>query len=211
MRHPVALAMKGVGINADLQSMDWSTLVSRRAVKDPPPAPAGWHLFPTAWPSSAMMNPVVNAPLDTSCDAKNWFGWPCDEELVKLRLAYLSAKDEGQRYRAVQAIQARFLESAPYAYPGQYFPQIAYRKDRMAAARPIPRPAPVTSAILPSRRNGDWVIRCLRPALRAMPRHRDGSGRASACRTRRAGHGSRRYPRYSRPCHAAPVPRRRPR
>ena len=133
--------MKGVGINADLQSMDWSTLVSRRAVKDPPPAPAGWHLFPTAWPSSAMMNPVVNAPLDTSCDAKNWFGWPCDEELVKLRLAYLSAKDEGQRYRAVQAIQARFLESAPYAYPGQYFPQIAYRKDRMQGAIGLGSPA----------------------------------------------------------------------
>jgi peptide/nickel transport system substrate-binding protein len=123
--------MKGVGITVDLQSMDWSTLVSRRAIKDPPPAPGGWHVFPTAWPSSAMMNPVVNAPFDTKCDGKNWFGWPCDEELVKLRLAYLAARTDAERKTAIDAIQLRFLESAPYAWPGQYFPQIAYRKDRM--------------------------------------------------------------------------------
>ena len=30
-----------------------------------------------------------------------------------------------------QPIQARFLEEAPYAYAGQYFPPIAYRKDRL--------------------------------------------------------------------------------
>jgi peptide/nickel transport system substrate-binding protein len=124
-------AMKGVGITVDLQAMDWSTLVSRRAVKDPPPAPGGWHIFPTAWPSSTMMNPVVNQPLDTACDGKNWFGWPCDEELAKLRLTFLAAKNDEERHKAIDAIQARFLEAAPYAYAGQYFPPVAYRKDRM--------------------------------------------------------------------------------
>ncbi len=124
-------AMKGVRITVDLQAMDWSTLVSRRAVKDPPPAPGGWHIFPTAWPSSTMMNPVVNQPLDTACDGKNWFGWPCDEELAKLRLTFLAAKNDEERHKAIDAIQARFLEAAPYAYAGQYFPPVAYRKDRM--------------------------------------------------------------------------------
>ncbi|HEX3954392.1 MAG TPA: ABC transporter substrate-binding protein [Stellaceae bacterium] len=123
--------MKALGINIDLQAMDWSTLVSRRAVKDPPPAAGGWHIFPTAWPSSAMMNPVVNAPLDTTCGGKNWFGWPCDDELAKLRLAYLAAKDEAARHQAIDALQARFFEAAPYAYAGQYFPPVAFRKDRM--------------------------------------------------------------------------------
>ena len=126
--------LKKVGINPDLQSMDWSTLVSRRAVKDPPPAAGGWHIFPTAWPSSAMMNPIVNAPLDTGCDGKNWFGWPCDEELAKLRIGYLAAKNDDERHKAIDAIQARFLEAAPYAYAGQFFPPVAYRKDRMKGA-----------------------------------------------------------------------------
>jgi peptide/nickel transport system substrate-binding protein len=123
--------MKAVGLKPDMQSMDWSTLVSRRPIKDPPPANGGWHIFPTAWPSSAMSNPVVNAPLDTGCDGKNWFGWPCDEALLKARLAYLAAATPDERHKAIEAIQLRFFEAAPYAYAGQYFPPIAYRKDRI--------------------------------------------------------------------------------
>ena len=45
--------MKEIGLNADIQTMDWSTLVSRRAVKAPPAEDkGGWHIFPTAWPSA---------------------------------------------------------------------------------------------------------------------------------------------------------------
>jgi peptide/nickel transport system substrate-binding protein len=78
-----------------------------------------------------MMDPMTNLPLDSSCDQKNWFGWPCDDEMQKLRLAYLAAKKAEDRKKTMEAIQARFLEEAPYAYAGQYFPPIAYRKDRL--------------------------------------------------------------------------------
>jgi len=124
--------MKKVGLNVDLQAMDWSTLVSRRALKTPPSADrGGWHIFPTAWPCAAMMDPFLNPPLDTSCDGKNWFGWPCDAELAQLRLAYIAAKNDDERRQTIETIQRRFFEAAPYAYAGQYFPPIAYRKDRL--------------------------------------------------------------------------------
>ena len=124
--------MKKVGLNIDLQAMDWSTLVSRRAIKTPPPSDrGGWHIFPTAWPCAAMMDPFLNPPLDTSCDGKNWFGWPCDAELARLRLTYIGARSDDERHRTVEAIQRRFFEAAPYAYAGQYFPPVAYRKDRL--------------------------------------------------------------------------------
>jgi peptide/nickel transport system substrate-binding protein len=124
--------MKKVGLNVDLQAMDWSTLVSRRAIKTPPAAGAGgWHIFPTAWPCATMMDPFLNPPLDTSCDGKNWFGWPCDMELAQLRLTYIAARNDEERHRTVEAIQRRFFEVAPYAYAGQYFPPVAYRKDRL--------------------------------------------------------------------------------
>jgi peptide/nickel transport system substrate-binding protein len=124
--------MKKVGLNVDLQAMDWSTLVTRRAIKTPPAADrGGWHIFPTAWPSGTMMDPFISPPLDTSCDGKNWFGWPCDAELAQLRLAYIAAKNDEERHRTVEAVQRRFFEAAPYAYAGQYFPPIAYRKDRL--------------------------------------------------------------------------------
>ena len=124
--------MRKVGLNVDLQAMDWSTLVSRRAIKTPPPSDrGGWHIFPTAWPCAAMMDPFLNPPLDTSCDGKNWFGWPCDAELARLRLTYIGARSDDERHRTVEAIQRRFFEAAPYAYAGQYFPPVAYRKDRL--------------------------------------------------------------------------------
>ena len=124
--------MKKVGLNVDLQAMDWSTLVSRRAIKAPPHADrGGWNIFPTAWPCAAMMDPFLNPPLDTSCDGKNWFGWPCDAELARLRLVYIAAKNDDERRRTVEAIQRLFFDAAPYAYAGQYFPPVAYRKDRL--------------------------------------------------------------------------------
>jgi len=124
--------MKKVGLNVDLQAMDWSTLVSRRAIKTPPSGDrGGWHIFPTAWPSAAMMDPFFNPPLDASCDGKNWFGWPCDAELAQLRLDYIAAKMGAERHKTIEAIQRRFFEAAPYAYAGQYFPPVAYRSDRL--------------------------------------------------------------------------------
>jgi len=124
--------MKKVGLNVDLQAMDWSTLVSRRAIKAPPSTDrGGWHIFPTAWPSATMMDPFINPPLDTSCDGKNWFGWPCDAELAQLRVAYIVARNDGERRQTIEAIQRRFFETAPYAYAGQYFPPVAYRGDRL--------------------------------------------------------------------------------
>jgi peptide/nickel transport system substrate-binding protein len=124
--------MKKVGLGVDLQAMDWSTLVSRRAIKTPPPADrGGWHVFPTAWPSATMMDPFFNPPLDTSCDGKNWFGWPCDAELARLRLASIAAKTDDERHQTVEAIQRRFFEAAPYAYAGQFFPPVAYQNDRL--------------------------------------------------------------------------------
>jgi peptide/nickel transport system substrate-binding protein len=124
--------LKELGINVDLQSMDWATLVGRRAVKAAPAQDrGGWNIFPTAWPSSSMMDPILNAPLDSSCDQKNWFGWPCDETMQKLRLDYLAVRNAEDRKKVVEQIQLRFLDQAPYAYAGQYFPPIAYRKDRL--------------------------------------------------------------------------------
>jgi peptide/nickel transport system substrate-binding protein len=124
--------MKEIGLNADIQTMDWASLVSRRAIKAPPSQDrGGWHVFPTAWPSSSMSDPIVNAPIDSSCDQKNWFGWPCDEEMQKLRLGYLAAKNAEERHKAIEAIQLRFFEEAPYAYAGQYYPPFGWRKDRL--------------------------------------------------------------------------------
>jgi peptide/nickel transport system substrate-binding protein len=124
--------LKEIGVKSDLQTMDWSTLVSRRSIKAAPQQDrGGWNIFPTAWPSATMMDPVLNAPLEASCEQKNWFGWPCDLEMEKLRVEFLSARTAEQRKKLIEQIQLRLFDQASYAYAGQYFPPIAYRKDRL--------------------------------------------------------------------------------
>jgi peptide/nickel transport system substrate-binding protein len=56
---PVAkqLLEKG-GFTVDMQSMDWQTLVSRRA-KTEPPAEGGWNALLTSWVAADILNPVM--------------------------------------------------------------------------------------------------------------------------------------------------------
>ena len=54
---PVAKSlMEKAGFKVDMQSMDWQTVVARRAKKDPPNA-GGWHAFLTSWVSADITNP----------------------------------------------------------------------------------------------------------------------------------------------------------
>ena len=56
---PVAKSlMEKAGFKVDMQSMDWQTLVARRAKKDPPNA-GGWNAFLTSWVSADILNPVM--------------------------------------------------------------------------------------------------------------------------------------------------------
>src|SRR5262249_61070785 len=56
---PVAKSlMEQAGFKVDMQSMDWQTLVARRAKKDPP-TQGGWHAFLTAWVAADILDPVM--------------------------------------------------------------------------------------------------------------------------------------------------------
>ena len=56
---PVAKSlMEKAGFKVDMQSMDWQTLVARRAKKDPPNA-GGWNAFLTSWVAADILNPVM--------------------------------------------------------------------------------------------------------------------------------------------------------
>src|SRR5256712_12482590 len=77
---PVAKSLlERAGFKVDMQSMDWQTLVSRRAKKDSPAA-GGWHAFLTSWVSADILNPVMAGFLHSACD-RAMFGWPCDQEM----------------------------------------------------------------------------------------------------------------------------------
>ena len=103
---PVAKSlMEKAGFKVDMQSMDWQTLVARRAKKDAPDA-GGWNAFLTAWVAADVMNPVSTAYLNSSCD-KALFGWPCDAELEKLRDDFAREADPAKQKAIAEAVQLR--------------------------------------------------------------------------------------------------------
>ena len=117
--------LEKAGFNVDMQSMDWQTLVARRAKKDPANA-GGWHAFLTAWVAADMTNPISTSFLNSSCD-KALFGWPCDPEMEELRDQFARETDPGKQKAIAEAVQVRATQWTPHIHLGQYYHPIAAR------------------------------------------------------------------------------------
>ena len=125
---PVAKSlMEKAGFKVDMQSMDWQTLVSRRAKKDPPAA-GGWHAFLTSWVSADILNPVMAGFLNSACD-KAMFGWPCDEQMEKLRDQYARETDAAKQKAIAEAVQVRLTQYPTHIPLGQWYGALAARKN----------------------------------------------------------------------------------
>ena len=123
---PVAknLLEKG-GFKVDMQSMDWQTLVSRRAKKDPPDK-GGWNAFLTSWVAADVLNPVMAGFFNAGCD-KAMFGWPCDATIQKLRDEYAKETDPAKQKAIAEAVQVRVTEYPTHVHLGQWYAPFALR------------------------------------------------------------------------------------
>jgi len=130
--------LEKAGFKIDLQSMDWQTVVTRRAKKDPP-SQGGWNIFFTTNITLDSDNPGTNSFVSGACD-KAWFGWPCDPEMQKLRDEFMHETDPEKQKALGDAISDRVIEQAYYAPVGQYKAFGAYRKDRLQGWLPGPVP-----------------------------------------------------------------------
>lgn len=116
-----------LGLNVELATSDWGTVVTRRASKKPI-AEGGWSVFGTDFEGAEMLNPWLNPPLPANGE-KAWFGWPKDDKIEALRNEWLQASDSEARQEIASKIQERAFETVPYVPTGQYFPKTAYRKN----------------------------------------------------------------------------------
>jgi peptide/nickel transport system substrate-binding protein len=115
-----------IGVNADLQALDWASMIARRGKKDPPSA-GGWNIIPATWISADVMTPAVNAGLSGACDAA-WFGWSCSEQMETLRAAWIRETDPAKRKQIAERVQVLAYDEVPYVPWGQYTQPTAYRK-----------------------------------------------------------------------------------
>jgi peptide/nickel transport system substrate-binding protein len=125
---PVAKSlMEKAGFKVDMQSMDWQTVVSRRAKKDPPNA-GGWHAFLTSWVSIDITNPIFAGFMNSACD-KAMFGWPCDEAMEKLRDDFARETDPAKQKAIAEAVQVREGQVVTHAPLGQWYLGSVMRKN----------------------------------------------------------------------------------
>jgi peptide/nickel transport system substrate-binding protein len=118
--------LKKIGINVELQMMDWGAVVTRRGKKDDP-YQGGYHIFQTFGDGVGGMSPLTNIGVGSACDGKNWFGWPCDEQVEKLRDQYVRATNESEQTKIVEALHRRLWETIPYVPLGKYERLAAWR------------------------------------------------------------------------------------
>jgi peptide/nickel transport system substrate-binding protein len=105
--------------------MDWSTLLGRRAKKEPIDQ-GGWHIFHTYSVGYDVISPVTNAYLQGTCGAAP-AGWSCDPKMEELRMAWARESDPAKRKQLTDDIQKRAYEMTPYVNFGQFFWPMAYR------------------------------------------------------------------------------------
>lgn len=123
-----AQLMRQMGMKVDLQAMDWQTLVSRRAKKDPVDK-GGWNMFCTAWTAPDIWNPINNAALQARGEKSPWFGWPDGPTLEALRADFMKTTDPAQKKKLAAQVQAEAFKIATHAPLGEYTQPAAGRKD----------------------------------------------------------------------------------
>jgi peptide/nickel transport system substrate-binding protein len=116
--------LRRLGVNVEVQAMDWGTLLARRAVKSPVDQ-GGWSIFLTMFPGFAILDPGVDAPLRAN-GAEAWLGWPADPVIEKLRDAWLAAPAESERKILAADLQREAFKSIPYIPLGEFSQRTAF-------------------------------------------------------------------------------------
>jgi len=123
---PVAKAdLEAGGFKVDMVSTDWQTVLARRSRKEPPSA-GGWSAFTTTLATTDILDPVVSFFAGAAC-AKASIGWPCDEQIEKLRDDFARTTDPAKRKELAEALQVRLSDFPTYAPLGQFNMPVAMR------------------------------------------------------------------------------------
>jgi peptide/nickel transport system substrate-binding protein len=116
-----------IGLNVDLQAMDFGTL-GTRSFNQGPPDKGGWNAFNVVYGGLPAANPGGSYPLRSN-GRKGWAGWPTDERLEALRGEWFDAATLAEQKRIAEQSQQRALETVPFVPLGQIFQPQAFRSD----------------------------------------------------------------------------------
>ncbi len=136
----IARDLRAVGFNVQLASSEWSGVVTRRSVQEPPDK-GGWNVFFTWGGGNATANPIALSA-HAATGRKAWFGWPENAEVEKLRTEWSAAATLEAR-RAIAARMNRvMMEYVHDIKTGQWVGPVAYRADKIKGLIAVPEIIP---------------------------------------------------------------------
>jgi peptide/nickel transport system substrate-binding protein len=115
----LAQNMKQAGFTVEEQTMDWGTVLARRAKRE------GWSLFPVYSNASDMSSPLTHFYVTNNC--ADYPGWSCDASVTSLLKAFARAETLQERKTIAAEIQATEYETVPSVMWGQFAIPVGYR------------------------------------------------------------------------------------
>ena len=120
--------LKQIGMNVDMQLSDWGSVAARRAKKDAP-SKGGWNLFHTSANGAQLASPLTSPSTITTCDGKNFPGWPCDQVEEDMRMQYIRETDPAKQKALLDAMHRQLWQSLPYVPLGQFRQPFLWRSN----------------------------------------------------------------------------------
>ena len=110
--------LKQAGLNIDVQSMDWGSVIQRRASREPVDK-GGWSVFFTSFFGLDQLTPATHLGLRAN-GATGWFGWCDSPALEALHTQWMQAPDLASQKAIAAKIQAQAFIDVPYLPLGEY-------------------------------------------------------------------------------------------
>ncbi len=128
--------LKQCGMNIDVQSTDWGSIIQRRATKEPVEK-GGWSVFFTSFFGLDQFTPATHLGLRAN-GASGWFGWADSPKLESLRNDWLRAPDIATQKQIATQIQLQAFMDVPYLPLGEYSQPTAVRKEITGLLKGLP-------------------------------------------------------------------------
>lgn len=114
----MAQQLREAGFTVELQSMDFMTMLSRRANKGPVDE-GGWSIFMTSWHNTEIQDPVRSF-MTSAAGEDGYAGWISVPEIEELRQDFLLASSEEERQKLAEEIQVLTYKNGVFAPQGSY-------------------------------------------------------------------------------------------
>ena len=111
-------ALRNIGMNVEVQSMDYSTMQARRT-KKVPVSEGGWSIVHSQWSALDLLSPVINPNLDARGEI-GYIGWSKSEVMEKLRDQFATESDRAKKMAIVTEIQKLNYDQVFYVPMGGF-------------------------------------------------------------------------------------------